>query len=86
MLVPLNSQRPLQEALEALKRDPTHPVHVRIDDTLTVEVRAVEQQPSPKRTLGDVLKEIGRWERETGPALDALFERQSGNRRVPPIS
>jgi hypothetical protein len=86
MLCRVNSQRPLEEALEALKRDPTHPVRVRVDDTLTVEVRAVKEQPSGKRTVGDVLKEIGRWEGETGAALDALFERQSGNRSVPPIS
>ncbi len=82
----MNLQSPLKEALEALRRDPTHPVRVRVDDELTVEVRAVEHGPSQKRTVGDVLREIGRWEGETGPALDALFGRQAGSRRVPPIS
>jgi hypothetical protein len=86
MLVLMSSQLPLEEALEALRRDPTHPVRVRVDDELTVEVRAVEQEPAHKRTVGDVLREIGRWEGETGPTLDALFERQVGNRRVPPMS
>jgi len=32
---------PLDEAIQALKRDPTHPVRVRVDEELTVEVRAV---------------------------------------------
>jgi hypothetical protein len=86
MLVLVNSQPPLEEALEALRRDPTHPVRVRVDDDLTIEVRAVEREPSNKRTVGDLLHEIGRWEGETGPALDALFERQAGTRRVPPLS
>ncbi|MGH7437479.1 MAG: hypothetical protein ACRENE_17520 [Polyangiaceae bacterium] len=82
----MNSQPPLKEALDALRRDPTHPVRVRVDDELTVEVRAVEQEAPRKKTVGDLLREIGRWEGETGLALDALFERQPGNRRVPPMS
>jgi len=86
MLVLVSSQLPLEEALEALRRDPAHPVRVRVDDELTIEVRAVEQEPARRMTVGDVLREIGRWEGETGPALDALFERQIGNRRVPPMS
>jgi hypothetical protein len=32
----------LERALEALKRDPTHPVRARVDD-LTVELRAVTE-------------------------------------------
>jgi hypothetical protein len=85
MLLLVNSQPPLKEALDALRRDPTHPVRVRVDDQLTVEVRAVEQE-APQQTVGDLLREIGRWEGETGPALDSLFERQQGNRGVPPMS
>lgn len=85
MLVLVNSPQPLEAALEALRRDPTHPVRVQVDDDLTVEVRAVEREPPHRRTVGDLLHEIGRWEGETGPVLDALFERRAGNRRVPPI-
>ena len=34
---------PLDEAIKALRRDPTHPVRVRVDEELTVEVRSVAQ-------------------------------------------
>jgi hypothetical protein len=38
-----------------------------------------------KRTVGDLLREVGPWEGETGSALDSLFARQSGDRRVPEL-
>lgn len=76
---------PLDEALKALKRDPTQPVRARVDDELTVEVRAVAAEAAGKKTVGHLLREIGRWEGETGAALDALFVRQRGNRRVPDL-
>ena len=75
---------PLDEAIQALKRDPTHPVRVKVDEELTVEVRAVGEE-APSKTIGDLLREIGLWEGETGAALDALFTRQPGNRRVPDL-
>ena len=75
---------PLDEAIQALKRDPTHPVRVRVDEELTVEVRAVGEE-RPSKTIGDLLREIGPWEGETGADLDALFTRQPGNRRVPDL-
>lgn len=75
---------PLDEAIEALRRDPTHPVRVKVDDGLTVEVRAVDTTPA-MRTVGDLLRDVGRWEGETGAALDSLFTRQPGNRRVPEL-
>jgi hypothetical protein len=75
---------PLDEAIQALKRDPTHPVRVRVDEELTVEVRAVGEEGTSK-TIGELLREIGPWEGETGAALDALFTRQQGNRRVPDL-
>jgi hypothetical protein len=59
-------------------------VRVRVDEELTVEVRAVGEEAASK-TIGDLLREIGRWEGETGPALDALFTGQPGNRRVPDL-
>jgi hypothetical protein len=45
---------PLHEAIQALKRDPTHPVRVRVDEELTVEVRAVGEE-TPSQTIGDLL-------------------------------
>ncbi len=76
---------PLDEAIQALRRDPTHPVLVKVDDALTVEVRVVEAPAPAKKTLGDLLREIGRWEGESGAELDALFTRQRGNRQVPDL-
>jgi hypothetical protein len=64
---------PLDEAIQALKRDPTHPVRVRVDEGLTVELRAVEPTAVPQRSAADVFRELGRWEGETGAELDALF-------------
>lgn len=75
---------PFDEAIEALKRDPTHPVRVRVDEELMVEVRAVAGVEAPRKSVADVLREIGRWEGETGEELDALFSdvRQRSNRPV----
>jgi hypothetical protein len=84
MLRRVNQRLPLDEAIQALRADPTHPVLVKVDEGLTVEVRAVEV-PTPKKTLGDLLREVGRWEGESGAELDALFTRQPGNRQVPDL-
>ena len=74
-----------EEAIQALRRDPTHPVRLKVDEELTVEVRAVHPGPQPKRSAADVFRELGRWEGETGDDLDALFARQPSNRRVPDL-
>jgi hypothetical protein len=75
---------PFEDAIQALKRDPTHPVRVRVDEELTVEVRAVDPTATPKRSAADLFRELGRWEGETGAELDALFVdvRQRSNRKV----
>lgn len=76
---------PLDDAIKALKRDPAHPVLVKVDDELTVEVRAVAPGPALKRSAADVFREVGRWEGETSEELDALFAdvRQRSNRPLP---
>lgn len=78
---------PFDEAIQALRRDPTHPVRVRVDEELTVEVRAVEPAAAPKRSAADAFRELGGWEGETGAELDALFAdvRQRSNRKVPDL-
>jgi hypothetical protein len=85
MLPRVNQRLPLDEAIQALRRDPTHPVLVKVDEGLTVEVRAVEPPEARKRSAADVFREIGRWEGETGAELDALFSRQRSNRQVPDL-
>jgi hypothetical protein len=85
MLPRVNQRLPLDEAIQALRRDPTHPVLVKVDEGLTVEVRAVEPTGAAKRSAADVFREIGRWEGETGAELDALFARQRSNRQVPDL-
>jgi hypothetical protein len=76
---------PLDDAIKALKRDPAHPVLAKVDEELTVEVRAVAPGPALKRSAADVFREVGRWEGETSEELDALFAdvRQRSNRPVP---
>jgi hypothetical protein len=87
MLRRVSQPLPLDEAIQALRRDPTHPVLVKVDEGLTVEVRAVDAVAAApaKKTLGDLLREIGPWEGESGAELDALFTRQRGNRQVPDL-
>jgi hypothetical protein len=85
MLPPVAQPIPLDDAIKALKRDPAHPVLAKVDEELTVEVRAVAPAPALKRSAADVFREVGRWEGETGEELDALFAdvRQRSNRPVP---
>jgi hypothetical protein len=75
---------PLDDAIKALKRDPAHPVLVKVDEELTVEVRAVAPRGEPRKSAADAFREVGRWEGETGEELDALFAdvRQRSNRPV----
>ena len=52
----------LDQAVEALKRDPTHAVRARVGD-MTVELRAVpDAAPAIERSAADALREIGAWE------------------------
>ena len=76
---------PLDDAIKALKHDPAHPVLVKVDEELTVEVRAVAPGPALRRSAADVVREVGRWEGETGEELEALFTdvRQRSNRPIP---
>lgn len=74
----------IDQAVEALKRDPTHTVRVRVGD-MTVELRAVpDSPPAPERTAAEVLREVGPWEGETYDELVALFAdvRQRPSRRL----
>ncbi|HEY3357220.1 MAG TPA: hypothetical protein VGQ83_28480 [Polyangia bacterium] len=59
----------LDEAVAELKRDPTRPVRVRVDD-LEVELRAVLVTPE-EAGLGDRLAAAGPWE---GEELDDLLQ------------
>ena len=75
----------LDQAVEALKRDPTHAVRVRMGD-MTVELRAVpDAPPAIERSAADALRVIGPWEGETYEELVALFAgvRQRTSRLVP---
>jgi hypothetical protein len=77
----------LDQAVEALKRDPTHPVRARVGD-MTVELRAVpDSPPTIERSAADALRQIGPWEGETYEELVALFSGvgQPGSRFVPDL-
>jgi hypothetical protein len=76
----------LDQAVEALKRDPAHPVLARVDE-LTVELRAVPEA-SPYRTAADAFRDI-RWHGDE--SLDELLEffrsarREGGSGNVPEL-
>jgi hypothetical protein len=77
----------LDQALEALKRDPTNAVRARVGE-MTVELRAVpDSPPAIERSAADILREIGRWEGETYEELVSLFAgvRQRSSRAVPDL-
>ena len=74
----------LEEAVAELKRDPSHPVHARVDG-LDVELRVLPSNES-EAGLGTRLAAIGPWE---GVALDDLMRilrdgRESGDSAAPP--
>ena len=70
--------------MEALRRDPTHPVRTTVQG-MTVELRAVESGVGEEGSLADALREIGPWEGETHEELAAIFGsiRQRSARPVP---
>jgi hypothetical protein len=73
----------LEEAVAELKRDPSHPVHVRVDG-FDVELRVVPPETHPG--AGSRLAAIGSWE---GIALDELDRilregREAGGSAAPP--
>ena len=74
----------LEEALAELKRDPSHPVHARVDG-FDVELRVLPSNES-KTGVGSRLAAIGPWD---GIALDELAQilregRESGGSAAPP--
>jgi hypothetical protein len=86
-LGPVSQPLALEQAVEALKRDPTHAVRARIGD-MTVELRAVLEAPlSAERSAAEVLGEIGPWEGESYDELVTLFAdvRQRSSRSVPDL-
>jgi hypothetical protein len=62
----------LEEAVEALKRDPSRPVRAQVDD-LDLELRAVGSNPRTVR-LGDFLSSLGPWEGESAAELNARLK------------
>ena len=74
----------LEEAVAELKRDPSHPVHARVDG-LDFELRIIPSNET-KPGFGARLAAIGPWE---GVALDDLMKilreaRESGGSAAPP--
>jgi hypothetical protein len=80
---------PLDEAVRALKRDPTQPVVTRVAD-LTVEMRTVPETAhgASPRTVGDALVGIAWHGDETLDELLTFFaevRRQGGSGHVPEL-
>jgi len=89
----------IEEAVVALKLDPTRPVRAKVDG-LTVELQAVAagpadhsapQPPAPasgEPSAADLLRGIGPWEGETLDELLRFFSRarrQGGSGNVPEL-
>jgi len=73
----------LEELVEQLKRDPSHPVRTRLGD-LTIEVRAVAEPPAG-RSAADLFAEAGPWAGETTEEILAMLaeaRRHGGQRPV----
>ena len=73
----------LEEAVEQLKRDPSHPVRATLGG-LTVEVRAVSDPPGD-RSAAELFAAIGPWAGETTEEILAILTKargQSGQRTV----
>jgi hypothetical protein len=72
----------LEEAILAVRRDPTRSVRIAIDSELTIEVHAIEPATPRRRSVADVIREIGCWEGERGEGLLFAEGRQRSNRDV----
>lgn len=73
----------IEEVVEQLRRDPSHPVRARLAG-LSVEVRAVPDPPSG-RSAAQLFAEVGPWAGETTEEILALLaeaRRQGGRRTV----
>ncbi|MCC6668220.1 MAG: hypothetical protein IT375_31030 [Polyangiaceae bacterium] len=80
--------RTMEEALAALRRDPSRAVRAQFED-LTVELRAVEAGPMmPAKTVAEALDGVSWRGDETLEALLAFFaeaRRQGGSGDVPEL-
>ncbi|HJX65194.1 MAG TPA: hypothetical protein VJ860_14730 [Polyangia bacterium] len=74
----------LEEALMALKHDPSHPVHACVDD-LDVELRVVGQAKA-EIPLGDFMAEGGGWKGESPEEILRILReaRAAGTSSEPP--
>jgi len=72
----------LEEALTALKRDPSQPVKAHVDD-LDVELRVVGKSKTP---LGDFMAEGGGWKGESPEEILRILRetRAAGGSSEPP--
>ena len=76
----------LDELVEQLRRDPSHPVRTRLGD-LTIEVRAVPEPPAG-RSAAELFAAVGPWAGETTEEILAILadaRRHGGQRTVPEL-
>lgn len=74
----------IEEAVEELKRDPTHPVRTQLGG-FAVEIRAVAA-PAPEKSAAQTFADIGPWVGETTAEILELLaraRREGGRRSVP---
>jgi hypothetical protein len=75
----------LEEALMALKHDPSHPVRAHVDD-LDVELRAVPHRRRQGPGLGTRMAALGPWQGESTEEIIRILRegREAGGRAAPP--
>ncbi len=78
----MSQSLPLDAAIEALKLDPTHPVRAKVDDELTVEVRAVSDEPARGKTVPAASTRDSAQHRDTGE----IFSSSAGVRDLGAIT
>ena len=76
----------LEELVEQLKPDPSHPVRTQLGG-LTIELRAVADPPAGK-SAAELFAEVGPWAGETTEGILAILaeaRRHGGQRPVPEL-
>jgi hypothetical protein len=75
----------LEEALMALKHDPSRPVRAHVDD-LDVELRAVPHRRRQGPGLGTRMAALGPWQGESTEEIIRILRegREAGGRAAPP--
>ena len=85
MANPATKSATIEDALEALKRDPTHPVRVRVED-MDVELHVVVHPTRTGQGIGSRMAALGPWQGESLAEITTILRegRRAGGSAQPP--